>query len=234
MLRPIENRRRLTETVYELLREAIVTGELAPGARLVEEELSQRLQVSTTPVREAFHWLERDGLVSRAPFRGTYVRVIDADEVRAVYEVRIALETMAIRLACERIRPDEIQMLARIQEEGYQRIASRDFKEYASYNERFHDVILTASRNEMLRKLMAQVRHLVRWFATMTVQVPGQPERASQEHQLMIEALRDRDPGRAVTLMEQHLTRALQQLLEAYSLPGREAAMRQAGRDRRR
>lgn len=212
-LRPVQQRRRLTEAVHDQLLEAIVTGEIRPGERLAEEDIARRLGVSTTPVREALQWLENDGLVLREPFRGARVRVPDAKHIQDVYEVRIGLEKTAIRLACLRADEAGLEALRRIQREGLELIRGPDLKAYAVYNERFHEQILTMAGNDILRRMLAQVHHLVRWFASMTVQMPGQRQRAFQEHEQMVEAIRTGDSTRATDIMELHLTQAMERLL---------------------
>ena len=93
----------LRDVVYNTLRQAILTGELQPGERLMEIALANRLGVSRTPVREAIRKLELDGLVVMMPRRGAHVAQITEKDLNEVLEVRIGLEEMAVRFACQRI-----------------------------------------------------------------------------------------------------------------------------------
>ena len=95
----------LRDVVFETLRQKILKGELKPGERLIEVALAQRLGVSRTPVREAIHKLEQEGLVVMAPRKGAQVATISAQSVRDVLEVRKAMECLAVCLAISRITP---------------------------------------------------------------------------------------------------------------------------------
>ena len=217
LLQPLNIKHRLSEAVHDALLDAIVTGKLPPGTLLLEEELAAQLGVSTTPVRSALQVLETESLVSRTPYRSAHVRVFSPDEVREVYEVRIALETMAVRLACERITADELTYLSRLQAEGRQHVDDESTSAYETYNERFHQAIFDAARNALLSDLMKRVHHLVRLFANVTIRVPAQRRRAYQEHEQILRALTARDADRAVALMESHLRTALEEVGRAYS-----------------
>ena len=100
----------LRDVVFETLRQKILKGELKPGERLIEVALAQRLGVSRTPVREAIHKLEQEGLVVMAPRKGAQVATISAQSVRDVLEVRKAMECLAVCLAISRITPQELKL----------------------------------------------------------------------------------------------------------------------------
>lgn len=214
-LRPV-GKLRIGELVYQELLEAIVTGVLKPGARLAENDVAQRLKVSATPVREALRALERDELVTRKPYHSSYVRVFRSEEIRELYEARMALECMAIRLATGRIRKEDLDELDRNQREGEERLEAGDFEGYRAYNARFHAVVLKAAGNNTLARLMETIAHKVRLLASITIGVQGQPRRAVVEHGEMIEAMRAGDAARAMALMEDHITRAAELVVVEY------------------
>src|SRR3954462_6517675 len=135
----------LTETVYEHLRSEIVRGQLRPNERLVEAELAERLQVSRTPVREGLQRLAADGLViSRR--RGWVVYEHTIDQIRDIYETRMALEGYATRLAAERATPQQVLALDAIPRASAGTLpAPREH--LVGVNARFHDAIVDASGN---------------------------------------------------------------------------------------
>ena len=103
-----------TQRVYETVKEKISTFQLKPGTRLVEEQIAEEAGVSRTPVREALNRLGQEGLVKIFPQWGSYVREIDLEEIREVFDLREALEGMAARVAASRISEGEIEELKRL------------------------------------------------------------------------------------------------------------------------
>src|ERR1019366_9664559 len=101
-LGPMENLQ-LGARVYQALLNSIVSGQIGPGAPLRPETIAQQLEVSTTPVREAMHRLESDGLAIKLPYQGWFVRQHTRQEIRDLYELRVALESFSVELACQRI-----------------------------------------------------------------------------------------------------------------------------------
>ena len=99
----------LADTVYAALRQAILEREFVPGEPLTEGDLSRRFRVSRTPVREALAKLERDRLVRVVPKKGAFVRALSHDEIRDLYEVREALEALAVRLATPHLSREELE-----------------------------------------------------------------------------------------------------------------------------
>jgi DNA-binding GntR family transcriptional regulator len=114
---PLENYKPLRDVVFDYMKDAIITGKLKPGERLMEVQLAEKLGVSRTPVREAIRKLELEGLVVMVPRKGAYVADLDAKDLLNVLEVRSSLEGLAASLAAERITEEEIDKLKKIIEE---------------------------------------------------------------------------------------------------------------------
>ena len=96
--------------VYQALLNSIVSGQIEPGAPLRPDAIARQLEVSTTPVREAMHRLEGDGLAIKVPYQGWFVREYTEQQVRELYELRAALECFSVRLACQRITDEEVDL----------------------------------------------------------------------------------------------------------------------------
>ena len=173
---------------YEDLRAAIVNGELLPGERLVEEELSARLGLGRAAVRMALVRLEHDGLIEHERHRGARVRRVSENE---------AIEILEARAAVERLR--EILAEMRRLREGDDLIA------LSNANARLHTAILEASRHDTARRLSRTLSSQIVRFQYRTVLLPGRPDRSLAEHASIVEAIAARDPDAAEQAMQRHL-----------------------------
>ena len=144
----------LRDSVYNKLRQSILTGELPAGERLMEVHLGDKLGVSRTPIREAIRMLELEGLVTMIPRKGAEVARISKQDLRDVLEVRRSLDSLAVSLACERITEEEKQMLSRTEDDFEKAITTRDATTIAEADVKFHDVILKASKNGRLVQMV--------------------------------------------------------------------------------
>lgn len=163
------------------LREAIISGRLAPGTRLSEQQIGERFGVSRTPVREAINQLEREGLLTTVARAGVYVRRLDARDVAEIYETREALEVQAVRLASRRLTRVNA---ARLEEQlRALRVAAEaaDVPLYVSELDRFYDVIMDLATNATLRRSYEALSGPVRWMRRIAMKHPGRMG-ASYEH----------------------------------------------------
>lgn len=190
---------------YELLKVAILEGELAPGQPLVETALASKLQVSRTPVREALNRLDQDGLVIRAD-RGLLVRERSPEEILDIYEARIELEAAVSRSAAERRTEYDLRRLRRLVDRAHD-VGDGDL-ERVNFNRQFHRAIWRASHNEAFADLLERLDlHLTRYPAT-TLSHPGRWESALEEHAALADAVGRRDVEGAGELARVHFTEA--------------------------
>jgi DNA-binding GntR family transcriptional regulator len=209
---PAEPRPSLTDGLYERLRRAIVAGELRPNQRLIEVDLAERLQVSRTPVREALQRLALDGLVV-SHRRGWIVREHNPEEIKAIYECRMALEGYAARLAAGRATPDQIDALKQILKRGgEERRPPREWM--VPVNDAFHATVIEAARNPMLADLCTRSR--LYYFNNRIAALYTWDDAAAsrQQHLDLLEAIASRDPEKAELLARRHVATALEVLLE--------------------
>ena len=189
------------ETVDEL-RRLILSGEVAPGERLSELSISERLGVSRLPVREAFRRLEAEGLLQSLPRRGVRVAELDGDELSIVREVRIALELIAVRQTIEKQDPAVLAALRGSLETGRAAAARGDHEELARLNDEFHELLSTGAGSrflaDTLRSVRNQAHHLVGGKS-------GAVEPSWDEHAAIIQATVDGDGELACMLMRRHL-----------------------------
>jgi DNA-binding GntR family transcriptional regulator len=193
-------------TPYERLKQAIMSGELAPGEQLVEIPLAEWCQVSRTPIREALTRLEQDGLAQRSE-RGLVVRESSPGEIIDLYESRIVLESKVAAVAAERHTAVDLGAMRRA-DERYRRVPTDDMDTLAERNREFHRTVWLASHNRSLIDLLERLdMHLGRYPIT-TLRFPGRHETALQEHHDLVTAISERDTERAADVASRHFTTA--------------------------
>ena len=208
-------RRPLHAEAVERLRDLIIQGQLAPGERLNERVLCERLGVSRTPLREAIKLLATEGLVELLPNRGAIVSRIDPQALAETLEVMGALEGLAGELACRRASLQRLAQIRSLHEKMLQRHARGDLAGYFSYNQAIHLEIVAAAGNPKLeaayRQLNANVRR-ARYMANLSAE---RWQQAVAEHEEILAALEARDVPRLRRLLQDHLAHKLASVLAA-------------------
>ena len=195
----------LRDVVFNTLRQAILTGELKPGERLMEIHLANKLGVSRTPIREAIHKLELEGLVKMIPRKGAEVAQISEKHLRDVLEVRSALEELAGTLACERMSGEQLGELKRVNRQFMQVIGSDDITAIADADEKFHLVIYNATGNERLSQMVNALREQMYRYRVEYLKRDDSHDTLLAEHQYIIEMLESRNREKAVEAVCQHI-----------------------------
>jgi DNA-binding GntR family transcriptional regulator len=154
----------IREKVYRAIREQILNGSVSSGSRMVETRLAQQIKTSRTPVREALHMLEREGLLESIPRVGYRVKELKWDEVEEICEIRAVNETLAARWAIGRITPKELEALKRNLEETEREVRGGNPRAFADRDAEFHEILVRASGSERLVELCEQLRrHMLRY-----------------------------------------------------------------------
>ena len=203
----------LREVVCETLREAIRSGVLKPGERLMEIQLADELGVSRTPVREAMRKLELEGYVIMLPRRGTYVANISIRDINEVFEIRTTLDALASGLAAERITEEELEQLERLLVSIGENIETRNMKKVVEDDMEFHDLLYKASRNQRLVGIISNLREQMTRFRSMSMSYPGRLKKTLEEHSRLVEAIAQRDVELAQKLAVEHMENSEQTLL---------------------
>ncbi|MGA2145178.1 MAG: GntR family transcriptional regulator [Bryobacteraceae bacterium] len=211
-LEPLRDTLQLGARVYEVLLNSIVSGHIKPGAALRPDVIARQLEVSTTPVREAMHRLENDGLAIKLAYQGWFVRGFTEQQIRELYELRAALESFSVRLACQRITGEEMAWLHEHQKTGEAALASGNMDDYRVYNWDLHDAIMRAAKNSYLVASMGQIRLQSEMLIAQTVGIIGRPVRAIDEHYRLIDLIEKRDAKAAEQLMEYHILSAFEDI----------------------
>lgn len=196
----------VAEAVTKILREAILTGRLQPGDRLLQVTLAEQLRVSRQPVREALQRLQDEGLLVRRMPNGVTVRKVTEDDVRENYHLRALLESEAARFAADRIQPDQINQLKILNRTMSEAAAFGDVSTLVDLNTQFHRRVHEAARMPILVRLVGQLWGGRTIFTPLFV--PGRATRAVAEHDALIAALESRDSDKAASAMRDHVRRA--------------------------
>ncbi len=195
------------EFARQTLRAEILEGRLEPGSKLIQTELATRLQLSTTPVREALQDLAREGLVLLDPHRGAFVRELSLDEVREIYELRILLEPLLLRRSAAALDPD---LLSRAEELRVRMAEETDLSRWAELNREFHHVLFSPSDGTRLADIVAGLRDSATPFVALSLRKPSQREDSNAEHAELIRLLRAGDVDAAEALTQHHLATTLE------------------------
>lgn len=194
----------LGDKVTEFVIEAIMNGEYRPGDRVVASALGRRLGVSQAPVREAMRELVMRGFLESQPFRGTTVRSFSDKELREVYTVRGALESLAARLATENLTDEDLEVLRGIIEEMVHAGQEGDAIQMIRLDNRFHETILHMADNSLLYQVW-QTLQFGYWTAISTRRSTLDLEKLARRHEIVLAEIATRDPARAAEAMKHHI-----------------------------
>ena len=200
------------EYVREMLRRAILNGELASGSRLVQAEIAANLEVSTTPVREALRDLASEGLIRFDPHRGAVVTELSSQELDDIYEIRRLLEPQAMRQAVPNITDKTIATLRKLHERME---AEPQSAEFVDLNRTFHMAIYEAgASSRMVQIIRALEDAAVMYIGASLGAVPGLRDQANHDHTEILEAIERRDVDAAVESIQHHLQLPLRAISE--------------------
>jgi DNA-binding GntR family transcriptional regulator len=208
----------LADRVHQVLRERILQGAYEPGQRLNLTQLARDLQVSNTPVREAMARLERVGLVEAIPYSGPRVKRLSPAQVADLFDVRIALEELAVRLVAQSTDPDALHGMADALNAHERACLAGDTQATIDADRAFHDALVQASGNSVLLEMLPTLSDRARLLIALNAPRPEETAqeaatRGVQGHRRILESLRDRDQEAAAQALRHELTRGKEHLL---------------------
>nr|MDP2190317.1 GntR family transcriptional regulator [Rhodoferax sp.] len=195
----------LHEQVVQRLRQMLVEGQIAPGAKLNERALSEELRVSRTPLREAIKMLAAEGLVELLPNRGAIAVELSEADILNTFEVMAGLEAQSGELAAQRITDAELAEIKAMHYEMMAAYTRRDLSNYYRLNAAIHRAINVAARNPVLTDIYKQVNARLQALRFRSNQDGEKWKRAMQEHEQMVEALSAHDPVAMRAVLADHL-----------------------------
>lgn len=207
----------LRDVVFITLREAILKGDLEPGARLMEMDLANKLGVSRTPIREAIRKLELEGLVSMAPRKGAVVAEITLDDLRDVLEVRKHLEELAVDLACRRANQEVIDELVEFNKKFQNSLRTSNLTQIAEADVNFHEIIYEATRNKRLIQILNNLREQMYRYRMEYIKDEQMRKTLVDEHNQIIEAIRNKDIDEAKKQVRMHINNQEKTIIENLS-----------------
>jgi DNA-binding GntR family transcriptional regulator len=218
----------LSQRVRDHLRYEILSNRLAPDTHLQEEVIAAQLGISRAPVREALRLLAAEDLVTITPRRGAIVKSLSSEEFVAAYQVREALEVLAIRLAIPRMTAADHGALRTLHREMVLQAARDDVDGFFDANAAFHDLIVERSGNDRLRDLYRHLMNQLSRYRVRSMSLRGGLDRSLSEHEAILEAIERRDAAGAAHLLGEHIQKP-QRILQAS--PDGELVQIAAGRE---
>ncbi|WP_350289592.1 GntR family transcriptional regulator [uncultured Croceitalea sp.] len=199
----------LSSQAYETVRAMIISKELIPGQKIVQDRLAEDLGISRTPLRSALQMLEGEGLIESLPRKGVIVKEFKDEEVVEIYDCRMALEGTAIRLFTERASVEEILNLRNM----FLPFLKEEIDEslYSEVDGNFHDAIMEGCGNSFLHKIFQQSNLLV---CIDLIGLLRSPKETLPEHMAIIDAIENRDVDLAESLAKAHLDKTKQLILK--------------------
>jgi DNA-binding GntR family transcriptional regulator len=199
----VERPRSLRDQIYARLRAAILSGDLAPGAPIIEAEIAATLGASRTPVREALRRLETEGMLEPRGNRGSVVRELHIDEVVCIFEIREALETLAARRATRRMDERNYVELERLIER--MQVHVNDPTEMERLDTAFHDYILAHADGTRLKRMLGDLRSDIQPWRIVALSTSERRRATIDEHAAMLRAMRSQDEVAVVRATTRHL-----------------------------
>jgi len=195
----------IREQIHKRISELIFSGRIGPRERIVEAKLAEHLGVSRTPVREALHVLEREGVLEAIPRVGYQVKEIRWEEVLEICEIRKANESLAVRWAIARITAAEVNAIEKCLAASEERIRSGNLDRFIHHDAEFHQLIARSSRSSRLFEICQILHRNMFLYRVQSLREPSEAINALKGHRVIFERIRDRDEAGAVTAINEHL-----------------------------
>lgn len=197
--------RTVNQLAHERLSALIFAGVLSSGERLDERLLAERMGISRTPLREAIGQLANAGIVEHRPYQGNFVRTFTRKQVHDLYEVRIALEVLAVRLAASNLPGDGLAELADTVTRCRRALDENDIEAFEETDRDFHATILKFARNETLADSLKRLGLHIQLVRHLANREPDLPEHTMHEREAIVAAFERGDTDAAVETMKAHI-----------------------------
>ena len=212
---PMVESKPIREIAYEVLKKAIITGEIPAGERIVETDYADRLHISRTPLREALRKLERDGLVEYVMRRGVVVRAFTIDDVREIYTIRNSLEMLTLPAIIEKATREDIDSLRERLSEMDRLQAKDDIEGLSPLARAFHwELTSICGQKRILRVIEGQDEY-IRRFSAMSIRQENRRSQAHEEHHRLVDYVEAKDLERFTELTRKHIERSMENCVAA-------------------
>lgn len=198
----------MSEKIADVLRENIISGNIKGGEKLNESRLSNALNISRPPIREAFRVLATEGLITLVPRKGAFVSELSIGEVKEIYEMKSMMESFTVRLAIPLLDEKEVSKLDSINNLMEEKIKQNNFKAILKLNIEFHRKMIKMSKNEKLMHFYESIVLPIRRYQRVGLSAPTSWETSLQEHRNIVKAIKSRNIELAERLTREHTMRA--------------------------
>jgi len=204
----------LREIVFESMREAILSGVLEPGERLMEIQLAEEMGVSRTPVREAINKLVLERLVTHVPRKGVVVSGFTKADIVEILVIRTSLEALICSIAAKKIKPRELKRLELLAKQISDEHGKGNLKKSNQLNDKFHEIIYKTAESPRIYDFLNTLHEYITKFIQVAYSKPGRSEEVWVEHNAIIEALRQHDSSAAEAAAKSHVENSNKAYLE--------------------
>ena len=211
-----QKRATLTDQALKVIREAIRSGKLKPGERLVEMQLAEEMQISRFPIREALRYLEKEGLVETIPFKGTHVAQFTERDMEELYSLRSALEELAVRILVENLDDKKTNELETIIQSMQQASQTGNLNQMISEDLRFHQAICELSGHRKLLEVWQTLESQLQVFLTIEKDFFETAYLYVSTHDPIMDAIKQRNVKKAEKAIRDHLGLAMRVIREGY------------------
>ncbi len=215
-LQAFQERKSLGEHVFESLKHSIVTGKISSGEWLVESHIAETLGISRTPVREAIHKLEREGLIERQPRGGFTVLGLTRNDIEETFGIRCVLEGYAARLAAVKHNEEELEALEKKIEEFQNALDRKKMNLLPAINTEFHDLLYSLGKSPKLISIINGLRDQIYRFRKMNLKEEKFAATSNQDHIHMLQSIRKRNAQDAERLAREHILRGREIVLKEF------------------
>jgi DNA-binding GntR family transcriptional regulator len=215
-LQAFQERKSLGEHVFESLKQAIIQGNITAGEWLVESHIAETLGISRTPVREAIHKLEREGLIERQPRGGFTVLGLDRNDIEETFGIRSVLEGYAARLAAEKHKKEELEPLEEKVKEFQEALDRKKMNDLPVINTEFHDLLYALSKSPKLISIINGLRDQIYRYRKMNLAEEKFATTSNQDHIQMLQSIRKRNAESAERLTREHIMRGREIVLKEF------------------
>jgi DNA-binding GntR family transcriptional regulator len=207
--------RNIREKVYKITKTIVIGNEIFPGSKINEDELSKRIGVSKTPVREALSKLAHDGIVEIKPNRGAFKVKLTKESISEIMMIREALEGLCIRLAVKNMNEKLVRKLRTLLDEFEEEDLSNDLLRYAEVHQKFHALIHESSRSPRLIQMIRSIYDLTHLLRLQYLKDSEKARRSLELHRKLVDAFERRDVDSAVSIHSMALQSAYKFFLDA-------------------
>ena len=205
----------LAKMAYQALRDSIRTGHLKSGETYTEAALAKELQISRTPVREAFLELSAQGLVTFVPRRGILINHYTRGEVEEIFELRKAIELATVEKVAKASPPCDLHKIEKALNDQRKTFKKKDFLAFMEADRAFHTTFSELTNNQRFVTIVENIRDMIYVMGTQALAKEGRGEKVIAEHDRVLEAVRQGKPAQARTAMEDHLDQSNESVLRA-------------------